>query len=319
MSGLPGERVALTGAAGFIGFHLAERLLREGHTVVGIDDLNAFYPVHHKERRLSRLMAHPGFAFHRLDVASLSPSVLVDVDRVVHLAAWPGVHASARQPERYVEANLVGFSRILEACRVLALPLLFASSSSVYGEVMPPMAPGGPMGPVKSLYAATKVANEAMAQAAAAQHGVMATAVRFFNVYGPRGRPDMAVHRFTAQIEAGERLQLHHAGRMSRDLTYVDDAVEAVMRLLGAPRPGFSVVNVGRGEPVDLFTLVAALEQALGRAAQIDRVALPDGEVVDSWADVTGLVERTGFRPSIGLDEGLRRFVTWYRAEVSPR
>ncbi|MEM6931795.1 MAG: NAD-dependent epimerase/dehydratase family protein, partial [Myxococcota bacterium] len=310
---------ALTGAAGFIGFHLAERLLREGHTVVGIDDLNAFYPVHYKERRLSRLRTHPRFAFHRLDVASLPLSMLADVDRVVHLAAWPGVHASAREPGRYVEANLVGFSRILEACRVQSLPLLFASSSSVYGEVPPPMVAGGPTGPVKSLYAATKVANEAMAQAAAAQHGVASTAVRFFNVYGPRGRPDMAVHRFTAQIEAGERLRLHHEGRMSRDLTYVDDAVEAVVRLLARPRTGFSVVNVGRGEPVDLFTLVAALERALGREARVDRVPLPDGEVVDSWADVTGLVERTGFRPSIGLDDGLRRFVAWYRAEVSPR
>ncbi len=318
MSGLPGERVALTGAAGFVGFHLAERLLNEGHEVLGIDDLNAFYPVHHKERRLAKLRAHPSFTFLSADVAELSALALDGVDQVVHLAAWPGIHASAAHPARYVQANLVGFANVLEACRLRELPLLFASSSSVYGDGTPPMTESAPLGATKSLYAATKVANEAMAQSYAAQHGFASTAVRFFNVYGPLGRPDMAVSGFARQIEAGEPIRLHNHGRMTRDFVYVDDAVEAVVRLLRAPRAGYSVVNVGRGEPVTLHELVASLERALGESARVLPVDLPDGEVVDAWADITVLAERTGFRPRIGLDEGLERFVDWYRA-VSPR
>jgi len=318
MSGLRVEgRIAITGAAGFIGYHLAERLLGEGWGVVGIDDLNDYYPVSHKVRRRDRLVAHPAMTFAHADVARadrLEEALEGPLDAIVHLAAWPGVHASADRPDAYVHANLAGFATVLEACRRRAVPLLFASSSSVYGDRPPPLAPEHPAGPPRSFYAATKAANEAMAHAYAAQHGVASTAVRFFNVYGPLGRPDMAVYRFTELIETGRPVRLHHEGRMTRDLTFVDDAVEALVRLLATPRAGCSVVNVGRGQPVTLFELVGALEEALGRPATIERVGLPAGEVVDSWADVSALVDRIGYRPTTSLEEGLARFVAWYRA-----
>ncbi|MEN0063433.1 MAG: NAD-dependent epimerase/dehydratase family protein [Myxococcota bacterium] len=310
--------IVITGAAGFIGYHLAARLLDEGYSVLGIDDLNAFYPVHHKERRRDRLIGRTGFTFVRADVAeatelddALNPSG--PLDRVVHLAAHPSVLASAREPERYLRANLVGFTNVLEACRVRDVPLLFASSSSVYGPQTPPLTTTLPLAPPQSLYAATKVANEALAMSYAAQHDLPVVAVRFFNVYGPFGRPDMAVYRFTEQILRSEPLQLRNHGRMTRDLTYIDDAVEAVVRLLARDLEGAHTVNVGRGVPVSLDTLVAELERLLERKAITQAVARPPSEVVDSWAGTDELERLTAFRPRMDLRTGLDRFIRWYR------
>lgn len=308
-------RIVITGAAGFIGYHLAARLLDEGHAVLGVDDLNAFYPVRHKVRRRDRLLAHPRFTFAEGDLARpgwLDRAVDPAVDHVVHLAAYPGVLSSADHPEWYVRANLVGFAAVLELARRRKAPLTFASSSSVYGDQVPPLKASAPLAAPRSFYAATKVANEAMAQSYATQHGVATTAVRFFNVYGPLGRPDMAVYRFTEQIVQGRPVRLHGHGRMTRDLTYVDDAVEAVTRLMNRPPTGFRVVNVGRGEPLTVEGLITAVEQQLGRTAVRELVDQPDGEVTHSWADTSALEAETGFRPRTPIDEGLGRFVRWY-------
>ena len=316
------RRVFLTGAAGFIGFHLARRLLAEGVRVLGLDNLNAHYDPGLKMRRLAELDREPFFDFERGDigdheaiarlVASFRPT------EIVHLAAHAGVRPSINAPRPYVAANVDGFLGVLEACRAHPVRhLVYASSSSVYGATaVAPFRETEPVDHPVSLYAVTKRANELMADAYAHLFRVPSTGLRFFTVYGPWGRPDMAYWRFTEAIAAGKPVELFNDGRMSRDMTYVDDAVEAVTRLLARPpeaeRP-HRIVNVGNASPVPLVRFVDIVEAAVGRPAERVNRPMQPGDVPVTSADTTRLRDITGFAPSTPAETGLPLFVDWYR------
>lgn len=330
-------RVLVTGSAGFIGFHLCRRLLADGHAVTGFDGLTPYYDVRLKQRRHALLEATGGFAAHiglLEDRAALARAF--DVARpeiVVHLAAQAGVRYSLDHPEAYASTNLTGTFNLLEQARAAApRHLLIASTSSVYGgnqalpfrEIHPTDAP-------MTLYAATKKAGEAMSHAYAHLNGLPTTCFRFFTVYGPWGRPDMALFRFVAAIEAGEPIDIYGAGRMRRDFTYVDDLVEAVTRLIGTPpksghpvvAPGVTdslspvapwrVVNIAGGQPVALLDFIAAIERALGRPAKRRLLPMQPGDVPETWADAGLLEALTGYRPQTGIETGIGAFVAWYR------
>jgi UDP-glucuronate 4-epimerase len=328
--------ILVTGAAGFIGFHLTERLLARGETVIGLDNLNDYYAVGLKEARLARLQARPGFAFHRLDLADRAGMERLfgdeSIDRVVHLAAQAGVRYSLTHPHAYAESNLTGFLHVLEGCRSRSVAhLVYASSSSVYGgnTAMPFRAEASADHPL-ALYGATKKANEAMAHAYSHLYGIPTTGLRFFTVYGPWGRPDMALFSFTRAILAGEPIPVFNHGHHKRDFTYVDDVVEGIVRVLDRParpdpafdpaRPDpsassapYRLYNIGNGQPVDLITYIRTLEAALGRAARLDLQPMQPGDVPDTWADCTPLQRDTGYKPSTPVSEGIARFVAWYR------
>jgi UDP-glucuronate 4-epimerase len=328
--------ILVTGAAGFIGYHTTEALLARGDEVVGLDNLNAYYEVSLKEARLARLTGKPGFEFARLDVADLAGLRSV-FERtrpraVVHLAAQAGVRYSLQNPHAYVESNLVGFTNILECCRHGGVEhLVYASSSSVYGAntLMPFSVHHNVDHPV-SLYAATKKANELMAHTYSHLYALPTTGLRFFTVYGPWGRPDMALFLFTRAILEGRPIDLFNEGRMRRDFTYVDDIVEGVVRTLdrvpvgspdwssdrpdpGTSRAPYRVYNIGNNQPVELTEFVAAIEDAVGRKAETRLLPMQPGDVPATWADVDDLMRDTGFRPATPIREGVRRFVAWYR------
>ncbi len=328
--------ILVTGAAGFIGFHLAERLLARGETVIGLDNLNDYYEVGLKEARLARLQARPGFAFHRLDLADRAGMERLfresAIERVVHLAAQAGVRYSLTHPHAYAESNLTGFLHILEGCRARRVThLVYASSSSVYGgNTAMPFRAEAPADHPLALYGATKKANEVMAHAYSHLYGIPTTGLRFFTVYGPWGRPDMALFSFTRAILAGEPIPVFNHGHHKRDFTYVDDVVEGIVRVLDRPaRPDaafdpahpdpaagsapYRLYNIGNGQPVDLITYIRTLEAALGRPAQLDLQPMQPGDVPDTWADCTPLQRDTGYRPSTPVTEGIARFVAWYR------
>lgn len=283
----------VTGAAGFIGFHVARRLCAEGHEVVGIDNLNDYYSVALKEARLARLAELPNFSFQRLDIVDKAGLLALfeaqRFQRVIHLAAQAGVRYSVDHPEVYVESNLSGYLNILEACRHFPVEhLLYASSSSVYGlNDKLPFATRDPVEQPASLYAASKRANELMAFTYAHLYGVRATDLRFFTVYGPWGRPDMALFKFTDAILHGRPIDIYNDGQMSRDFTYIDDIVEGILRLQALPPAGAvpsKVYNIGRGEPVRLLDFVECLEAALGVEAQKNFLPLQPGDVLRTWA-----------------------------------
>jgi UDP-glucuronate 4-epimerase len=328
--------ILVTRAAGFIGYHTTEALLARGDEVVGLDNLNAYYEVSLKEARLARLTGKPGFEFARLDVADLAGLRSV-FERtrpraVVHLAAQAGVRYSLQNPHAYVESNLVGFTNILECCRHGGVEhLVYASSSSVYGAntLMPFSVHHNVDHPV-SLYAATKKANELMAHTYSHLYALPTTGLRFFTVYGPWGRPDMALFLFTRAILEGRPIDLFNEGRMRRDFTYVDDIVEGVVRTLdrvpvgspdwssdrpdpGTSRAPYRVYNIGNNQPVELTEFVAAIEDAVGRKAETRLLPMQPGDVPATWADVDDLMRDTGFRPATPIREGVRRFVAWYR------
>ncbi|MFN7144877.1 MAG: NAD-dependent epimerase/dehydratase family protein [Myxococcota bacterium] len=328
-----GARVLVTGVAGFIGSHVAARLLDEGAEVHGLDSLDPYYDPALKRARLGRLVERPGFRFHTLDVAD-APALdaafaAFRPDLVVHLAAQVGVRHSLVDPGAYVRSNLVGFANVAEACRRHPVAhLVFASSSSVYGaNTEQPFAEAHAVDHPVSLYAATKRANELHAHAYAERFGLPCTGVRFFTVYGPWSRPDMAVWGFAEALLAGRPIPLFNRGEMRRDFTYVEDAVEAVMRLLARP-PGrgagydapcrsdapFRVVNVARGEPVGLHDVVRGLEAAFGVPARVELHPMQPGDVVETNADVTLLTTVTGYRPATPLSEGLVAFAGWWRS-----
>jgi len=327
----------VTGAAGFIGMHVAERLLARGERVVGIDDLNDYYDVALKEARLTRLRALPGFAFHRLDIADDAAMAKCfaagGFGTVIHLAAQAGVRYSLRNPHAYVAANVHGFLNVLEGCRHHGVRhLVYASSSSVYGgNVRMPFSEHDPVDHPVSLYAATKKADELMAHTYSHLYGLPTTGLRFFTVYGPWGRPDMALFLFTKAILEGRPIDVFNHGRMQRDFTYVDDIVEGVVRIADqppAPNPDFDranpdpatswapyrLYNIGNHQPVDLMVYIETLEGALGRKAVKNLLPLQDGDVPVTYADTADLAQAVGFSPATPVREGIARFVAWYRA-----
>lgn len=315
----------MTGAAGFIGFHVARTLLAEGRSVVGLDNLNAYYDPSLKKARLDILRATQGFGFAQVDLADRA--AMADVfarhrfAAVIHLAAQAGVRHSIENPSAYADANLEGFVNILEGCRRSDCGhLLYASSSSVYGaNTKRPFAVGDPTDCPVSLYAATKKANELMAYSYSHLYRLPVTGLRFFTIYGPWGRPDMAIFLFTRAIIEGRPIKLFNHGNMRRDFTYIDDVTRVVCRLVDQiPEgddggPPARIYNVGNNHPEELSRVVAVLEKELGRTAVKDMLPMQPGDVVETFADVGDLMRDTGFRPQTPIEEGIRRFVAWYR------
>ncbi len=319
------DHVVVTGAAGFIGMHVAERLLARGSAVTGVDNLDPYYDVALKEARIARLERHAGFRFARVDLADAAAAAALfaggGFTHAVHLAAQPGVRYSLVNPHAYFTNNLVAFGHVVEGCRHAAVRhLVYASSSSVYGanHVLPFSEDQSVDHPV-SLYAATKKANELIAHSYSHLFGLPTTGLRFFTVYGPWGRPDMAPMLFTKAILEGRPIRLFNEGRMQRDFTYVDDVAEGVVRVLGVlPAPDAdgapaAIYNIGNHEAVELETFVATLEQALGRRALREYAPLQPGDVPATFAAIDRLAAVTGFAPATPLAAGLARFVAWYR------
>ncbi len=315
-------KVLVTGAAGFIGYHVCERLLARGDTVIGLDNLDVSGDMTLKATRLSRLRAAPRFGFHRTDIRDMKACRELfegaRPERVVHLAARVGVRSLASEAPDYTETNVTGFLQILELCRQVKVEhLVFASSSSVYGAGTPvPFVEHAAADRPLNLYAATKRSNELMAHAYSSQYGLAVTGLRLFTVYGPWGRADMAPMLFLRALLEGRSLVLHGQGKMQRDFTYVDDAVEALVRLLDAPpqgTPRYRVLNVGRGTPVAMARFVDLLEEHVGMKAWVELKPGDPGEMDVTCADVTALERETGFRPEVTLEQGLARLVAWYR------
>ncbi|WP_335945474.1 NAD-dependent epimerase [Pseudomonas sp. G166] len=317
-------RILVTGVAGFIGFHTAKRLCRDGHQVIGIDNLNSYYSVELKQARLAQLATSRNFQFQWLDVADKQALLALFAeqafDQVIHLAAQAGVRYSIDHPDVYAQSNLVGFLNVLEACRGhRPAHLIYASSSSVYGlNDRLPYATTDPVDQPVSFYAATKRANELMAHAYAHLYGIPTTGLRFFTVYGPWGRPDMAPFKFTDAILKGRPIDVYNEGAMSRDFTYIDDIVEGLVRLLALPPTDQAgvpnkVYNIGAGAPVRLLQFIECIEQALGVRAIKNFLPLQSGDVVNTWADTRELEERVGFRPQVAVPVGVQSFVHWYR------
>ena len=331
-------KILVTGTAGFIGSHLAQRLLERGDEVVGIDNLNDYYDVTLKQARLARFIDHPRYTHITADLADRAA---IDAafathkpQRVVNLAAQAGVRYAAQNPHVYVSSNVTGFLHVLEGCRHHGVEhLVFASTSSVYGAdtAMPFSEHQGTDHPL-TLYAASKKANEAMAHSYAHLYGIPCTGLRFFTVYGPWGRPDMALFLFTRAILAGEPIKVFNHGKHKRSFTYVDDIVEGVIRSLDRP-PGtdpawrgdapdpassgvapYRIYNIGNEQPVELLRYIEVLEQCLGRKAQMDLLPLQPGDVPDTEADVSELIAATGYRPVVSVEQGIANFVAWYQS-----
>lgn len=330
-------KLLVTGTAGFIGSHVALRLLERGDDVIGIDNLSDYYDVNLKKARLARLSEHPGYRHIAADLADReaveSCFAMYEPRRVVHLAAQAGVRYAAENPHVYVSSNVTGFLHVLEGCRKHAVEhLVFASTSSVYGAntAMPFSEHASTEHPL-TLYAATKKANEMMAHAYAHLYGIPVTGLRFFTVYGPWGRPDMALFLFTKAILAGEPIKVFNNGRHKRSFTYIDDIVEAVIRILDkapgknpqwrgdAPEPSTSgvapyrIYNIGNEETVELMRYIEVLEQCLGKKAALELLPLQAGDVPDTEADVSELVANIGCRPTVSVEQGVGSFVRWYR------
>ncbi|MEX5411664.1 NAD-dependent epimerase/dehydratase family protein [Atlantibacter hermannii] len=326
----------VTGAAGFIGFHVSERLLAAGHQVIGIDNLNDYYDVNLKLARLDLLKKHSAFRFDKIDLADREAMATLfsaeQFQRVIHLAAQAGVRYSLENPHAYAEANLIGHLNVLEGCRHNKIEhLLYASSSSVYGlnRKMPFSTEDSVDHPV-SLYAATKKANELMAHTYSHLYGLPTTGLRFFTVYGPWGRPDMALFKFTKAIIEGKSIDVYNHGQMRRDFTYIDDIAEAIVRLQDViPEPDakwtveegtpatssapYRVYNIGNSSPVALMDYISALEKALGKEAIKNMLPMQPGDVLATSADTRALYEVIGFKPHTTVEEGVQQFVDWYK------
>jgi UDP-glucuronate 4-epimerase len=330
------EPVLVTGAAGFIGFHVARRLLARGRSVIGLDNLSSYYDVRLKRARLGQLEDLRGFRFEQLDIADRAAMASLfsryRFPYVVHLAAQVGVRYSLMEPHRYGEANLIGFLNVLEGCRHAgSRHLLYASSSSVYGaNTRTPFHTTDNVDHPLSLYAATKKANELMAHAYAHLFDLPATGLRFFTVYGPWGRPDMAVWLFTEAVFEGRPVKLFNHGKMRRDLTYVDDVTESVVRLIDRPLRGnpewsgqspdpatsrapWRIYNIGNNQPVEPEHLLAVIEAATGRTAVRELLPMQPGDVTETYADIADLAAAVDFAPRTPIEDGIARFVTWYR------
>lgn len=326
----------VTGAAGFIGFHACKRLLQAGHEVVGLDNMNDYYDVNLKQARLD-LLQSPLFSFHKIDLADREGIAQLfaheKFNRVIHLAAQAGVRYSLENPFAYADSNLIGYLNILEGCRHNHVEhLLYASSSSVYGlnRKMPFSTDDSVDHPV-SLYAATKKANELMAHTYSHLYGIPTTGLRFFTVYGPWGRPDMALFKFTKAMLEGKSIDVYNYGKMKRDFTYIDDIVEAIVRMqdiiphpnpewtveTGSPADSsapYRVYNIGNSSPVELMDYITALEEALGMVAEKNMMPIQPGDVLETSADTKPLYDMVGFRPQTTVSQGVKNFVDWYKA-----
>ena len=330
------HQILVTGAAGFIGFHVSKSLLERGDSVIGLDNLNNYYDVSLKESRLAELQDYPDFQFKKLDLADRDGinNLFAEntIEKVIHLAAQAGVRYSLENPHAYVDSNLVGFMNILEGCRNTNVShLVFASSSSVYGaNTRMPFSVHDNVDHPVSLYAATKKANELMAHTYAWLYNLPCTGLRFFTVYGPWGRPDMALFIFTKAIIEDRPITLFNHGKMRRDFTYIDDIVEGVVRVTDKmpepnpewngmrPDPGtssvpYKVYNIGNNAPVELLYFVEVLENCLGRKAKRELSPIQPGDVPETYADVDDLIADVGFKPQTPIEVGIGRFVEWYK------
>ena len=332
-------KILITGCAGFIGFHLCRWLLEtsaQNNEIVGIDNLSSYYDLDLKNARLARLTRDPRFRFLRIDLADRERVERLfqteGFEKVVHLAAQAGIRYSLTKPEAYIDANLAGFANVLEGCRHGGIKhLVFASSSSIYGaNTRMPFSVHHSVEHPLSLYAATKKANELMAHAYSHLYRLPCTALRFFTVYGPWGRPDMAYFLFTQAILESRPIQLFNHGHMRRDFTYIDDVIEGVVRVIhkvaepdlnwsgdqpdpATSRAPYRIYNIGNHTPVELTAFISVLEEKLGRKAKVELLPLQPGDVLDTYADVDDLFEAVGFRPQTSIEEGIERFVAWYR------
>jgi UDP-glucuronate 4-epimerase len=329
-------KILVTGAAGFIGFHTCEMLLGRGDEVIGLDNLNDYYDVSLKEARLARLSGRPGFRFHQLDLSDRAGMEALFAQekpqRVIHLAAQAGVRYSIQNPHAYVDSNLVGFINILEGCRHHGVEhLVYASSSSVYGaNTTMPFSVHHTVDHPLSLYAATKKANELMAHTYSHLYRLPTTGLRFFTVYGPWGRPDMAMFLFTKAILAGQPIDVFNHGKMRRDFTYIDDIVQGVVRTCdcvasvnpdwngAVPDPGTSsapyrIYNIGNNQPAELMHVIDCLEKTIGKTVEKRSLPMQAGDVPATYADVDDLTEAVGFKPATPIEVGIERFVAWYR------
>ncbi|MDT0177955.1 NAD-dependent epimerase [Enterobacter sp. BRE11] len=328
--------ILVTGAAGFIGFHVTQRLLAAGHQIVGIDNLNDYYDVGLKQSRLDLIAQHPSFRFIKMELADRAAIASLfeqhAFQRVIHLGAQAGVRYSIDNPHAYADANLTGHLNILEGCRHHKIEhLLYASSSSVYGlnRKMPFSTDDSVDHPV-SLYAATKKANELMSHTYSHLYNLPTTGLRFFTVYGPWGRPDMALFKFTRAMIAGEAIDVYNRGEMKRDFTYIDDIAEAIVRLqdvipqrdeswtveTGSPATSsapYRVYNIGNSQPTSLISYIEAIEKALGVTAKKNLLPMQPGDVLETSADTEALYQAIGFKPQTSVEEGVARFVSWYR------
>jgi UDP-glucuronate 4-epimerase len=329
-------RVLVTGAAGFVGYFLSQRLLADGHQVYGVDNLNDYYDVTLKKDRLANLQDQANFTFQKLDLADRDPTLALfqthDFDYVVHLAAQAGVRYSLTNPFAYSDSNLVGFINILEGCRHSGIKhLVYASSSSVYGaNKKVPFALSDSVDHPVSLYAATKKANELMAHTYSHLYQLPTTGLRFFTVYGPWGRPDMAYFKFVKAIETGQPIDVYNFGDMKRDFTYIDDVIEGVVRVMHRPPTGnpewdpmnpdpstskapYKVYNIGNNNPVALMRFIEVIEDALGQTAEKNLLPMQPGDVYATYADVDDLMRDVDFKPATPIEDGIQRFVAWYR------
>lgn len=316
-------KVLVTGAAGFIGYHLCKRLYESGHDIVGIDSMNAYYDVALKEMRLSSLEKLGGrFLFKKLDICDRGALfALLKEDRfdaVCHLAAQAGVRYSIQNPYTYVENNVAGFLNVLEGCVQNQVSyLVYASSSSVYGRSdKQPFSEDQRVDTPASLYAATKKADELMAHVYSQMNGLPVVGLRFFTVYGPYGRPDMAYFKFADRIERGQEIEVYNNGHMKRDFTYVDDVTTGIEKVLTAPyrdKPKYRVYNIGRGKPENLMDLIRLIEKGLGKKASLKMMPLQNGDVLETFADISALKNDFGYKPSMDLEEGMAKFLTWFK------
>src|SRR5690554_1828591 len=313
----------VTGAAGFIGMYVAQRLLEQGHEVVGLDNLNDYYLPRLKQYRMTQLISRPAFRFVQQDLADREGMAALfareKFQRVIHLAAQAGVRYSIENPFAYVDSNLVGMMTVLEGCRYSEVEhLVYASSSSVYGmNDKVPFSEGDMVDNPVSLYAATKKSNELMAHSYAKLYGLPVTGLRFFTVYGPAGRPDMAPWLFTEAILKGEPIKVFNHGRMQRDFTYIDDIVEGVLRIQEVVPGGgvpYSLYNIGNNQPIELSRFIQAIESACGREAEKIFLDMQPGDVVRTYADTERLENVVGYKPTMEIEEGIARFVRWYKA-----
>lgn len=324
----------ITGSAGFIGFSLCQRLLNEGHEIIGLDNMNAYYDQGLKQSRLHILEKYDHFRFIPIDITDREKIIVLftqeNFDRVIHLAAQAGVRYSLQNPFAYADSNLMGHLAILEGCRQAKVKhLVYASSSSVYGmSDQMPFTTATPTDHPVSLYAATKKANELMAHSYSHLYQLPTTGLRFFTVYGPWGRPDMALFKFTKAILSGESIDVYNNGNLSRDFTFIDDIVEGIVRIsdiipqsdptIGSSSPSessapYRIYNIGNGQPVKLMDFISALEKALGKEAIKNMLPMQPGDVYATWADTEDLFKQTGYRPKVSIEQGVNAFVDWYR------